>query len=370
MLLLVINSIGCQPARVDQSPTQQANPATSIPTSTKIVRLAWFYKPPRDGQLAPLVNYFDFFILTHKDEPTRDWLKSNGVTAPFAQYLLLTEIMDPGDCSSTPYGNQVAYKAGDFCAISQQHPDWFLLDANGNRIQSGSGDYYMDPGNEGYREFWLSRAREMQETFGWDNLFIDNVEASREKFLNKASGLATYPDDASYQSAVEGFLAFIRQNYFAPRGRLMFGNIVSNRDETTWFNYIQYLDGAMIEAFATGWSGDYRSPFEWETQMSMAEKALTEDKTMILVSRGNQSNTDLQRFAFASYLLIANGNAVFRYTDPDSYSEPWVYSDYQIDLGNPLGNRYRSDFSWRRDFTRGYVTVNPWTHSAQIVVTP
>ncbi len=91
---------------------------------------------------------------------------------------------------------------------------------------------------------------------------------------------------------------------------------------------------------------------------------------MILVSRGNQSNTDLQQFAFASYLLIANGNAVFRYTDPDSYGEPWIYSDYQVDLGNPLGNRYRSNLSWRRDFARGYVIVNPWTHSAQIMVTP
>ena len=145
------------------------------------IKLAWFYKPPNGGQLNPLVEHFDIFILTHKDEEERDQLLAQGISSPILQYLQLTEIRQPDDCNEEPNGNQVAYKAGTFCEISEQHPDWFLLDQYGNRIHNQDGKYYMDPGNPGYREFWIKSAQEMQMQFGWDGVFIDNVEASLSK---------------------------------------------------------------------------------------------------------------------------------------------------------------------------------------------
>lgn len=379
-LLICLIIIGCQSiddiSQVQSNPElQQSTPtfATSLGSTTqsgRLIRLAWFYKPPGDGLLDPLTQYFDFFVLTHKDEAVRDWLKANGVTAPIFQYLLLTEINNPGDCTTSPYGNQVAYKAGDFCQISKEHADWFLLDQKANRIQSATGNYYMDPGNPGYREFWLGRAREMQEQFGWKGVFIDNLEASRNKFTGEGIIPAKYPDDTSYQIAVEGFLAFLRNNYFQPDGRPMSGNIVSVNNDEVWFKYLQYLDAAMIESFATSWSDSYRFPIDWESQMSLIEAALQNGKTMILVAQGNRADSDLQRFAYASYLLIANGKAIFRYSNSDSYREVWLYNDYTLDLGIPLGPRKFQRLSWRRDFTRGYVIVNPWAHSAQISVKP
>ena len=98
------------------------------------------------------------------------------------EYLLLSEITRPVSCSAGPTGNQVAYLAGDFCRISVQHPDWFLLDKHGARVRASDGNYYMDPGNAGYRWFWLRRAMTLQSQFGWDGLFLDNVDASRAKF--------------------------------------------------------------------------------------------------------------------------------------------------------------------------------------------
>jgi hypothetical protein len=38
---------------------------------------------------------------------------------------------------------------------------------------------------------------------------------------------ANYPDDESYQAAVEGFLDYIRQNYFRLQGKSVYGTIVS-----------------------------------------------------------------------------------------------------------------------------------------------
>jgi hypothetical protein len=379
VLLIMTGGIvsSCNP--VEQAPptvtpmaqSQQAIPSTpESSAAAEIIQLAWFYKPPGEGLLERTAQNFDFFILTYKDEEERDELKAGGVTAPFSQYLLFLVISDPQGCDKNPSGNQVAYKAGDFCEISELHPDWFLLDNHGNRIVSSKNTYYMDPGNEEFRAFWLQRARELQETYGWDNIFLDNVEASRVKMINQSGSVAKYPDDVSYQKAVEGFLAYIRENYFGPRGKPIYGNIVSMDDDRVWDRYLQYMDGAMVESFATKWSDGYRSHDEWEEQMTQVHSALAQGKTMILVAQGAEEDTELQNFAFASYLLIANGNAVFRYTHSEAYRELWLYDNYNLELGAPLGLRYKDKGGWRRDFTNGYVTVNPRNHKAEIVLTP
>jgi hypothetical protein len=333
------------------------------------VRLAWFYKPPDEALLPTIAENFDLFILTHKDEAQRDALKSLGVKSPIFLYLQLLEIKDPGSCSDTPQGNQVAYQAGDFCEISEQHPDWFLLDQSGNRIVDNSS-VYMDPGNAEYRAFWLQRARALQEQYHWDGFFIDNLEASLSKISSKGIVTAKYPDDASYQAAIEGFLKYLRQNYFEPRRQPVLANIISIKDWNVWLRYLQYLDGAMIEAFTVDWSTDYLSPSEWESELDAVDKALSQGKTLILVSQAEQPDSNRQQFALASYLLITNGNAFFRYADAGGYRKVLLYKNYSLNLGEPLGPRYQKGSSWRRDFTNGFVLVNPETQRAEIKLNP
>ncbi len=102
--------------------------------------------------------------------------------------------------------------------------------------------------------------------------------------------------------------------------------------------------------------------------MKEADEALQMGKALILVSQGKQDDSQRQTFAFASYLLIANGNAFFRYTNYDSYRELWLYENYDLDLGMPKGERYKSKGGWRRDFEKGYVFVKPQNHQAEIVI--
>ena len=362
------------------TPTVENQPSilvsTSVPAASPtpypedVIRLAWFYKPPDESQRDFVRDNFDFFVLTHKDENERNQLKADGLNVPISQYLLFLTINDPGGCEEGPPGNQVAYKTGDFCQISEQHPDWFLIDDSGERIKAGKSSYFMDPGNEGFRAFWLERARELQESHAWDNIFLDNVEASLAKMAKDDRKVAKYPDDASYQRAVEGFLNYIRTSYFQPRGKPMYANIVSVREDPVWDGYMQYLDGALIESFATDWEDGYPSRDSWEEELEQAEVALAQGKTLILVGQGTHEDKQLQTFAFASYLLISDGNAYFRYTNSDSYRDLWMYDNYNIDLGRPLGNRVKNENEWRRDFENGYVIVNPKDHKAQIVINP
>jgi len=336
----------------------------------KIVNLAYFYKPPANGDATTLAKNFNTFILTRADETFRDQLIANGVNSPILQYVTLGDIMDPGSCTAQPYNNMVAYKIGDFCNISTNHPDWFLLDANGNRIKVDGNYYLMDPGNQEWREFWLSRTRESQEELGWYGVFLDNVEASLSKVIRLGGVPAKYPDNASYQAAVQGFLQYIYTSYFQPQGRPLLANIISLPDAATWFDYLQCLDGAMDEAWAVDWHTGYRSVSEWNAELALAEQTQNNGKYAILISQGDQSNTNRQSFAFASYLLISNGRAAFRYTNYDNYERTWLYPNYAIDLGSPLGSRYAQGNLWKRDFTNGSVTVDPVNHTAQISTTP
>jgi hypothetical protein len=159
-----------------------------------------------------------------------------------------------------------------------------------------------------------------------------------------------YPNDASYQAATEGFLQYLRDNLFEPHQLPVLANIISVKDRQVWLRYLQYLDGAMIESFAVDWSQDYRSAANWEDQMAAIEVALSQGKNLILVAQADQYDLFRQQFALASYLLVANENAFFRYADGDGYREVGLYENYFLDLGEPLSPRQRGSF-WARSPT-------------------
>jgi hypothetical protein len=343
--------------------------AASSPSSP--TRLAWFYKPPSDGNLANIASQFDFFILTRNDENQRDQLIKLGVTQPILQYLLLDVIQDPGSCTAQPWRNQVAYQIGDFCQIQSQHPDWFLLDNSGKKINQAYGNmnfYVMDPANAGWRAFWLQRASQSQADFGWKGVFLDNMEASLDKLVRDVGGSAKYKTNAEYQTAISAFADYIYKSYFQPQGRPLFANIVEMNDPAVWNRYLGSLDGAMLENFAVGWNNTYSSASRWEQDMKLAEQTQALGKQAILVSQGTQADTSRQRFAYASYLLVANGLANFRYASYDYYDQAWLYDNYTLNLGAPLGKRYQSGAVWKRDFSNGSVSVDPASHAASITL--
>jgi hypothetical protein len=333
------------------------------------VELAWFYKPPSDGNLAYIASQFDLFILTKADEDERDQLIELGVRQPILQYLLLNAIHDPGSCTAKPRRNQVAYLPGDFCRINNEHPGWFLRDRNGQKIYRSNNNivyYMMDPGNPGWREFWLERARKSQVEDGWQGVFLDNVEASLDKIDRTAGFPATYKTDLAYQNAISGFLDYIYRSYFQPQNRPLLANIIELKDIETWDTYLRSLDGAMLENFAVSWKGKDFSQSQWEEHLKLAELTQAQGKQMVLIAQGDRDDLARQQFAFASYLLASSGLASFRYASSDHYDEAWIYDNYDIELGPPLNSPYQEGNIWRRDFQNGTIMINLTTRSAEI----
>jgi hypothetical protein len=368
VLSLLSISLAVQMTPAGSAIAQDAVPAVPTTEESSTPRLAWFYKPPQNGNLAPLVENFSTFILTVNDEIVRDTLKTEGISGPFLQYLRFDAIQNPGSCLAQPFQNQVAYEIGDFCRISRNHPGWFLLDSSGSRIMH-DGYYRMDPGNLEWRAYWLARARRMQETFGWDGVFLDNVQASWVVRGSSSTRPARYRTSAEYEAAVEGFIAFLYDSYFEPNGRPLYANISDIADEAVWLQYLEHLDGLMDEAWAVNWDNGYRAVDDWLTQLNRMEQAEAIGKQIILVSQGSRTDYERQEFAYASYLLVTNGLASFRYANYDNYDQVWLYDNYRFDLGAPLGERYLYGALYRRDFERGFVTVDPVYHTASIDLT-
>lgn len=351
----------------------RASPPQAALMPDRLINLAYFYKPPSNSDAATVAGNFGNVILTGGDESFRNQLVSNGFASAIPQYFRSEGIQDPGSCTASPANNQVAYKPGDFCTISQNNPDWFLLDTNGNRMRtSPTSNYYrMDPGNAGWRSFFVSRLLEMNQQKGWSGVFLDNLEAGLSEIQRDGLTPAKYPDNASYQAAVRGFIQYLNQNYSQPYGHPVVANIIARADDAIWFDYIQYMSCAMQERWAVGWnSPDYVSESKWKSDLALAENTQSQGKYIILVAQGDKTDTNRQKFAFASYLLISNGKASFRYSDSSVYNEVWLYENYKVQLGAPRGPRYQSGTSWRRDFANGYVLVDPINHTATISTTP
>jgi hypothetical protein len=342
-----------------------AFPVVSSSARNEIVQLAWFYKPPLDGQIELLKNHFQTYILTKMDEPFRDRLKMSGVNSPFLQYLRLDAIDAVPNCEQQPHRNQVADQIGDYCTIRQQHRDWFLLDKDGNPIIEG-GYAMMDPGNQEWRNFWLQRAKRSQEERGWDGVFLDNVEGGLAKRKLNGPLPSRYPKEEDYQNAVEKFVQFLYTSYFRPSKRPLEANIVGMTDANVWLRYLNFLDGAMNESFAVDWEDGYRSSQEWLKQLELAEKTQSLGKRIILVSQGKKEDKQREQFSFCSYLLVAAGRSSFRYTNGQDYRNIWIYENYSIRLGDPVSARYKRGDNWCRDFTNGSVMVNPVSHASTI----
>lgn len=346
-------------------------PTHGTPTDAT-VSLAWFTSLPKSSDdIFQIAQWFDLYILIQGDEDNRDVVDNLGVEGPILQYVNFDSIQDPGSCVENPKINQVADLPGDFCQISEQHPDWFLFDMNGQRIvlQDDSSNWYlMDPGNLGWRSFYLDRVKKFQADPNWDGVFLDNLPVTLA--FREADGTlpAAYPTDDAYQTAIQEFLKFLYEEYFQPNRKLLFANLVSRKDDADWVNHINYLDGAMHEGWAIDWPDGYRSPEVWEKHMQLAEQTQRLGKYIILVSQGTQEDSTLQRFAFASYMLVNHGRAAFRYANSDDYDEIWLYDTYAASLGEALGDRYPLGSAWKRDFSNGSVLVNPETHEVVITI--
>jgi hypothetical protein len=336
-------------------------------------RLAWFFRPPDDGtRVRSIASRHTALILTGRfDIPYRRRLRNAGWRGDAWLYVAHPFTAAPlgGPCGAFArrwdlWDNQVAWNhrpgvrgSNDFCRIVHPNERWLLHQPNGERVTRRAGNqiqYYMNPGNRQWREFFARRVRLALRRWRYDAVFLDDV-------WNDAAAhgdFREYRTDAAYERAVLGFLQHLRRRVPGVR-------IIANVERPAVYSPL--LDGWFYEAFAGYWRNEHQRASEIVELWGLAERDAAAGKDVVLVAQGQRDDQARVGFAYAAYLMVAHPRVSFRYSNVYSYREFWDSPLFRLRLGAPTGRRRAvGERVWRRDFAAGTAVVNLSDDAAQI----
>jgi hypothetical protein len=250
----------------------------------------------------------------------------------------------------------------DYKTNVSSHPDWFLKDASGQRIQSRAyaGNVLMDVGNAAYRQACVAHTIALAKRFGFDGVYFDDVTAWVGWSIPGGLSAPEYPTPAAWQPAMSAFVAYAASQAHA-QGLLAIGNIGGSVIAPgLWQRWTSLLDGSEEQSWTDAGLGLTDQIFDWRTKL--ANVAWSEAHRKYTVLHSYNTTTAGNEYGLASMLLVAGGWSGYSITNRD-YAEPemWrgIYGQAKR-LGAPLGPYRRlGNGVYQRKFARGLVLVNP-----------
>jgi hypothetical protein len=321
------------------------------------------------------LSRYRYVVLNSWDAPLLPALKAANPGLKALVYKNLSFTMSYS-CSGGVDNRYLSTGVG-YCEAGRTHPDWFLTDPGGSRLNS---HYYqqawlMDVGNPGYQARWLSNVLTDLRSAGWDGVMLDDTDADMGWHLHGRT-IARYPTSAAWRAATRSMLATVGPA-LRGSGFLAIPNLstpwASDYDaQATWADWLRFTSGAMQEYYSK-WgssSSDWFAGNDWTFRQRF--QALTEQagKIFLGVTYAPKGDERSMAWARANFLLQdepANGGAlIFQATDPeaqDPYGASWT-----ADVGSPTGARFQAGSAWRRNFTGGTVVVNPTSSTVTVAL--
>ncbi len=281
------------------------------------------------------------------------------------------------DTRTSWYPNAWTYKdlyamyVGDD-TITPKHPDWILRDGAGRKLYipygcSGGGcpQYAGDIGNPAFRKQWIAAALDTLR-HGYRGLFVDDV--NMELRVGDGQGREVAPIDPRTGKPMtrtdwRRYVAeFVEEITAAVKAQNPLIEVAHN---AIWFSghddpsvrrqllaadYLN-LERGVVDEGLQGGSG------EWSLNAFLGHIDWLHERGKGVIMDSYASGRDAAEYNLAAYFLIATERDGFR-TDFRATPKDW-WAAYDADLGDPKGGRYWWNGLLRRDFTRGFVVVNP-----------
>ena len=340
---------------------QSARAAGSAVASTAALRIC-----STCVQTGGNLSRYGYVILNSWDAPLLPALKAAnpGLKALVYKNLSFT---DSYGCSNGVDQARLSTGVG-YCDADHNHPDWFLTDSSGGRLNS----YYfpdarmMDVGSSAYQSKWLSNVLADLRAGGWAGVFMDDTNTDMSWHLHGRT-IAKYPTSASWRAATRSMLASVGPA-LTSAGFLAVPNLsapwAADYDaQATWRDWIQFTSGAAQEYYSK-WgttSSSWFSGNDWTYRQQFQAITEQQGKVFLGITYAPKADARSMTWARANFLLFdepANhGALVYEFSDPeaqDPYSAAWT-----ADVGSPTGGRFQVGSAWRRNFTDGTVLVNP-----------
>lgn len=231
------------------------------------------------------------------------------------------------------------------------------------------GWWLMNLDDPGWRAYWQGEVLRQLQANDNDGVFMDSLSVPSYLGADRYDP-ALPPVDATYEQSwarrIDAWLAWLQTQ---PVGDYAIvpnvGSWVTTRDPTTY----AAADGVMFEGFAMWGEGSPYALDDWRLQMNRALGLIRQGKAVIAQAYMGDGRERL--FALGNYLLI-KGDRTYLNLESDMAPEWWP--EYDIAIGSPLQppvaaiDDLASNSVYRRDFTNGFVLVNPAEDGAPIVV--
>jgi hypothetical protein len=246
------------------------------------------------------------------------------------------------------------------------HPNWFLTDASGNRLTAPAypGNYVMDVANPAYQQACLAHATALAKKYGFDGIFLDDVNAQLGWTIGSNASSPLYPTPAAWQSAVSSMVSYVGPGLHAQQLLSMANIGGSAMYPGLWQKWNGPLDGAMEESFTDGGSGLGGEIWAWSRKLANAAWSEANGKYTMLHS-WNTTETG-NTYGLASMLLVGGGHLMYSTSNHDYTSYEMWYPEYTTaqQLGAPTGPYTRlANGVYQRQFAGGLVVVNPTNKS-------
>lgn len=316
-----------------------------------------------------IVGLYDRFI---KNPYYVDVVKGYNANTPVIYYSTPLLVSEDAHGSPNPRWSQI-----------NAHEDWFMHDANGNRIRYLNDDWLMDPRSEGWRSCYLEEVGAVLGTTLLDGTFGDLVFHDIAALGNDLSAQPPRERQLSWYNDVRTFLEGVHDSL----GDALF--IVNTFDMNS---YDTATDGIMLERFCHAWWSSVGDPYEyaddWKQQIDALARISASGKWFLAQSgityRNGPPYTDLKRilrYCLGSYLLGKSGDrATFYFIVDDWTDTKYTYDDIayytpeytESHLGAPL-SAYVSNYRnmggvYAREFENGLVVVNPSRYSRTMML--
>jgi hypothetical protein len=257
-----------------------------------------------------------------------------------------------------------------YASANANHPDWFLLDTNGQRIQWSDypGNWQMDPGSAGYQNQWLANVRGELQRNGWDGVMLDDTTTGENELWHIGSRvMAKYPTAASYTAATRSFLANVCPA-LRSAGFIALPNIGSTTP-AIWSDWVTLCSGA-VQEYWTKWGYNNDQQFtgaDWDNRQQFLSLTEQANRIFLGVTYAPMSDVRSMRYARASFLLDWDGGPSALAFSPNPDGQDPYSAEWAINVGQPRGARYKVGNAWRRDYESGTVLVDPSPTAAQTV---
>jgi len=203
--------------------------------------------------------------------------------------------------------------------------------------------YAMDPRNSDWVEFIVSFYKTILDQPQHDGIIVDMV-------VEKQWWCPDAISDKEWLQATKAIMAAV--DLLNKENKLVIFN--AGKDLSDIDEYSEFFDGYVMENFLGN---------QCKTTFNDGLKAAN-DKYMVIyaVDTDDTGRKDLKKMRLGLTLSLLKDNTYFTYDfGPRDHGQAWWFSEYDADLGKPLGRYYKKDNAYWREFEKGIVISSPYS---------